>query len=254
MLRALTRVTPSRRLPLTTMARSSSTHSVSVEKGNNITLTPKGAHTASLIFMHGLGDTAYGWADTIAHIGQRLPHLKCILPTAPTQPVTLNMGASMPSWYDIQSLSDRAGDPCRGIDDSRARIQKLLQAEVDAGVPLSRIVVGGFSQGGAMSLYTGFQMESPLAGILVLSGYLPNRPGFEFNEANKNVPLLMCHGEDDPVVRLDWAKKSIDSLKELKVANFEFKVYPDMEHSASMEEIDAVEEWLKKLLPPLSSV
>ncbi|RHY30101.1 hypothetical protein DYB32_004611 [Aphanomyces invadans] len=125
--------------------------------------------------MHGLGDTAHGWADSILHIAQRLPHLKCVLPTAPTQPVTLNMGMAMPSWYDIRSLTDREGDPCSGIDASRERIENIIQAEIDGGISPSRIVLGGFSQGGAMSLYTGYQLDKALGGILVLSGYLPNQ-------------------------------------------------------------------------------
>ncbi|KAF0746956.1 hypothetical protein AaE_007927 [Aphanomyces astaci] len=231
-----------------------STHAAGVDDASTITFTPKAPHTASLIFMHGLGDTAYGWADSIQHIAQRLPHLKCVLPTAPTQPVTLNMGASMPSWYDIRSLTDRAGDPCTGIDSSRERIEKIIQGEIDGGIPPSRIVLGGFSQGGAMSLYTGYQLDKALAGILVLSGYLPNQEGFHANEVTKDVPLLMCHGEDDTVVRLDWAKRSLDVLKASHaVTTADFKVYPDMEHSACLDELDAIEKWLKKRLPHVAS-
>ncbi|KAG9400976.1 acyl-protein thioesterase [Aphanomyces cochlioides] len=258
-----------RRVPAKSiMSRASSTHAISVDDSRNITLKPKGSHTASLIFIHGLGDTAYGWVDSVAHISQTLPHLKCILPTgisvcfwfrvltwfflvAKTQPVSLNMGMPMPSWYDIQSLSDREGDPCSGIEESRSRVQKLIQDEVDAGIPLSRIVLGGFSQGGAMSLYTGYQMTQPLGGVLVLSGYLPNQAGFHAEEASKNVPLLMCHGEDDNVVRLEWAKKSLEVLKASGVSDTEFKLYPDMPHSACLEELEDVQSWLKKRLPSI---
>ncbi|KAF0730712.1 hypothetical protein Ae201684_011827 [Aphanomyces euteiches] len=241
-----------RRVPAKSiMSRASSTHAISVDDSRNITLKPKGSHTASLIFIHGLGDTAYGWVDSVAHISQTLPHLKCILPTAKTQPVSLNMGMPMPSWYDIQSLSDREGDPCSGIEESQSRVQKIIQDEVDAGIPLSRIVLGGFSQGGAMSLYTGYQMTQPLGGILVLSGYLPNQAGFHAEEASKNVPLLMCHGEDDNVVRLEWAKKSLEVLKASGVSDTELKLYPDMPHSACLEELEDVESWLKKRLPPI---
>ncbi|CAK4098868.1 unnamed protein product [Aphanomyces euteiches] len=183
------------------MSRASSTHAISVDDSRNITLKPKGSHTASLIFIHGLGDTAYGWVDSVAHISQTLPHLKCILPTAKTQPVSLNMGMPMPSWYDIQSLSDREGDPCSGIEESQSRVQKIIQDEVDAGIPLSRIVLGGFSQ--------------------------------------------------DNVVRLEWAKKSLEVLKASGVSDTELKLYPDMPHSACLEELEDVESWLKKRLPPI---
>ncbi|KAH9196261.1 hypothetical protein AeNC1_001780 [Aphanomyces euteiches] len=234
-----------RRVPAKSiMSRASSTHAISVDDSRNITLKPKGSHTASLIFIHGLGDTAYGWVDSVAHISQTLPHLKCILPTAKTQPVSLNMGMPMPSWYDIQSLSDREGDPCSGIEESQSRVQKIIQDEVDAGIPLSRIVLGGFSQGGAMSLYTGYQMTQPLGGILVLSGYLPN-------QAPRRGGIQECPVADDNVVRLEWAKKSLEVLKASGVSDTELKLYPDMPHSACLEELEDVESWLKKRLPPI---
>ncbi|OQR96612.1 acyl-protein thioesterase [Thraustotheca clavata] len=229
---------------------SSKSHSVAVDNADNtITFTPKGDHTSTLIFMHGLGDTAFGWADTIHHLSQSMPHLKCILPTAPTQPVTLNNGMTMPSWYDIQSLTDREGDPCSGIEDSRERILGVINNEIQAGIPASRIVLGGFSQGGAMSLFTGFQMQHALAGVLVLSGYVPKAGFFSVPTALKNVPLLMCHGDCDMVVRLSWAEKSIEKVKEQGVANVEFKVYENLDHGASMEEITKVQKWLEKILP-----
>ncbi len=150
------RATASIRRPCATAAMKgmmnmhSKSHVISVDDSDNtITFTPKECHASSLIFMHGLGDTAFGWADTIHDIIQSqkmLSHVKCILPTAPTQPVTLNRGMSMPSWYDIQSLSDRAEDTCDGIDASRARIVKLIEHEVSMGISTSRIVLGGFSQ------------------------------------------------------------------------------------------------------------
>ncbi|OQR82848.1 acyl-protein thioesterase [Achlya hypogyna] len=241
-------------LPLcrSTMAKPMHTksHVVAVDKADNtITFTPKTGHSASLVFMHGLGDTAFGWADTMQFMSESMPHVKCILPTAQTQPVTLNHGMQCPSWYDIQSLSNRKGDPCTGIEASRDRILQIIEKEIDAGIAPSRIVLGGFSQGGALSLFTGYQMNHALAGILVLSAYVPKADRFAVPEALKEVPLLMCHGDSDMVVQLSWAEMSVGKVKDQGVKNVEFIVYEDLDHGASMEEITKVKTWLQKVLP-----
>ena len=123
------------------------------ERGGLITIAPGDgvAHTATFIGpIHGLGDTNMGWAEIAGqlHMIPSLGHVKFVLPNAPTSPVTLNGGMSMPSWYDISSLDERAGQECAGIEDSRATVDALIEEELAAGIPLSRIVVGGFSQGG----------------------------------------------------------------------------------------------------------
>ncbi|EQC27511.1 hypothetical protein SDRG_14712 [Saprolegnia diclina VS20] len=226
------------------------THVVAVDKASDtITFTPKAQHSASLVFMHGLGDTAYGWADTIQFMSASLPHVKCILPTAPTQPVTLNHGMACPSWYDIQSLTNRKGDPCTGIEASRDRILGLIENEIASGIDASRIVIGGFSQGGAMSLFTGYQMPHALAGVLVLSGYVPKSDTFAVPDALKDVPLLMCHGDSDMVVQLSWAELSVEKVQSQGVKNVEFVVYEDLDHGSSMDEIKKVQAWLAKVLP-----
>ena len=144
-------------------------------RNGQITIEPaEGAvHSASFVGpIHGLGDSNRGWLDVAGMMHQQMPHVKFVLPNAPTSPVTLNGGMAMPSWYDITSLDDRANQPCTGIEESRAVVDALIAAEVAAGIPLDRIVVGGFSQGGAMSLYAGLQYPGRLAGVLVMSGYL----------------------------------------------------------------------------------
>lgn len=107
--------------------------------------------------MHGLGDTSEGWGQQL-RVWQSLDgfqDIKMILPSAPIAPVTLNNGMRMPSWYDIVGLDDRSEERCTGIEESRARINALVDAELAAGIPANKIIIGGFSQGGAMSLYTG---------------------------------------------------------------------------------------------------
>eukprot|EP00656_Telonema_subtile_P045853 TRINITY_DN52120_c0_g1_i1.p1 TRINITY_DN52120_c0_g1~~TRINITY_DN52120_c0_g1_i1.p1 ORF type:complete len:182 (+),score=44.85 TRINITY_DN52120_c0_g1_i1:137-682(+) len=151
-----------------------STHRLDVNQASKtISLIPTAGHSATMFMLHGLGDTAAGWADAAAHFSGSLPHVKFVLPTAPEQPVTLNGGMPMPSWYDICGLDAREQENCEGIEDSRERIVGLIAEEVEAGVQHNRIVLGGFSQGAALSLYAGLQLQKPLAGVLAMSGYMP---------------------------------------------------------------------------------
>ena len=125
-----------------------------VRSATQITITPPNP-TALLIIMHGLGDTADGFFDVANMWSRSLPHVKFILPTAPTTPVTMNMGMAMPSWYDIAGLDERTNEVCEGITESRERIRRILEEENEGGLPYSRMAVSGFSQGGALSLFVG---------------------------------------------------------------------------------------------------
>ena len=154
--------------------------------GETIVLSPRdgSAQSATVVICHGLGDTADGWIDTAEQLASALPYVKFILPTAPRRKVTMNMGMAMPAWYDSAGLDKRSNERCDGIDDSRARLAKLIDDEMLlTGLPRGRIVLAGFSQGGALSLYTGMQLKGgmppePLAGVVLLSGYLPHSSGF----------------------------------------------------------------------------
>ena len=131
-------------------------HEVEV-RDDVVVVEPGVPATAAIIFMHGLGDTAHGWLDVATDVfGPALPHARIVLPTAHTKPVTINGGMPMPSWYDIESLSgDRSRERCAGIDDSRKRVHALIGQQLKAGIAESRIVLAGFSQGGAMSVFVG---------------------------------------------------------------------------------------------------
>ncbi|CAI5720786.1 unnamed protein product [Peronospora destructor] len=215
---------------------------------NNLVLSPENP-TAALVFLHGLGDTGHGWSDAMAVLAKGLPHVKIVLPTASSMPVTLNMGMQMPAWYDIKSLGRVDRDNADGIDASRDRIMTIVEKEVATGIPPSRIVLGGFSQGAALSMFSGYQTKIALGGILAMSGYLPRYNSFQLAPETANVPLLMCHGEQDPVVRFDYGKMSKVKLETAGVKNVEFCSYPDMEHSACMEELDDVTKWLQRVIP-----
>ncbi|KAI1334683.1 Phospholipase/carboxylesterase [Xylariaceae sp. FL0016] len=217
-------------------------------------------HTASVIFIHGLGDTGYGWASAVENWRrrQRLDEVKFVLPHAPRLPITAAEGMPMPGWFDIFALSGkvediRANQDEAGILKTRDYINELIQAEVDAGIPASRIVVGGFSQGGATSLFTSLTAKAKLAGIVALSAWLPLDAKFpDFvkgsEDVNHETPVLMCHGDADPVVPTAFGRMSYEMLKG-QGFDVTMKMYPGMGHSACLEELDEVEAFLQARLP-----
>jgi predicted esterase len=177
-----------------------------------------------------------------------MPYLKFILPTAPTQPVTMNMGMPMASWYDIVGLDERANENCKGIEESRARIEKILQTEHSTtGLPYSRMVLAGFSQGGALSLYTGLQLESSLAGIVVMSGYLAAAKTCQPKQLK--TPIWHGHGTLDPMVQYAMAEKSKERLMSLGVEDYTLESFP-IQHTVSPQELQKVTAFLGKVLPP----
>ncbi|KAG5440241.1 hypothetical protein PCANB_001811 [Pneumocystis canis] len=143
------------------------------------TIIPSRArHTATIIFAHGLGDSGTGWSFLGEEIGNKnsFQHIKWIFPNAPNQPVTINMGLKMPSWYDIFSLNDiNEKEDEEGMLKSVQQLQHFITQEVEQGILSERIIIGGFSQGSVISLLTGLTSERKLGGIIGLSGYLPLR-------------------------------------------------------------------------------
>ena len=127
--------------------------------GKTYTIDPMEDHTASIIFFHGLGDSGAGWLDAMEMLAPALPFAKFILPTAPIMPVTLNFGMSMPAWYDIISLNREGKVDEKGILTSKLVVDEFVEKEIANGIPANRIVVGGFSQGGAISLFGYFFHE-----------------------------------------------------------------------------------------------
>ncbi|KAI1380034.1 Phospholipase/carboxylesterase [Hypoxylon crocopeplum] len=217
-------------------------------------------HTATVIFVHGLGDTGYGWASAVENWRrrQRLDEVKFILPHAPRIPITASSKMLMPGWYDIFALSGRTDDirrdqDERGILQSRDYFSGLIQAEIDSGIPSDRIVLGGFSQGGAVSLFAGLTAKFKLAGIVALSSYLPLDTKFadflDENGHNRHTPILMCHGDEDGVVPTDFGRMSYENLKS-QGFDVTMKLYQGMGHSACPEELDEVEAFLRARLPP----
>ena len=198
--------------------------------------------TASVIWLHGLGADGFDFLSIVPQLN--LPQdlsVRFIFPHAPTMPVTMNGGFVMPAWYDLYSLKvdnpDTNPQDAEGIKKSAAQIKQLIAQENARGIPNERIMLVGFSQGGAMTLYTGLTMDKPLAGLIALSCYLPLHTTIatELNPASKATPIMMAHGRQDPVVLYEYGKESAKLLEELgyQVGWFE---YP-MEHSVCPDEI-----------------
>lgn len=230
------------------------THPVVTRSQGTITVAPPAGtpHTALVILMHGLGDTANGFEDVATLWHGQLPHVKFVLPTAPTVPVTLNGGMPMPAWYDIVSLTeDRADQPVAGIQDSRRRIQGLLEDEHAQGMSFSRMALAGFSQGGAMSIFAGLQMPAgkELAGLVSMSGYLAGASDFTLSEGCKSTPVLHCHGTADPMVQFHLAEKTKAAITGMGHKAYTLRPFRGMVHTVAIEELNACCEFLRTHLP-----
>nr|ABI52780.1 lysophospholipase [Argas monolakensis] len=199
--------------------------------------------------MHGLGDTGLGWSPILEAI--RLPHVKYICPTAPTIPVTLNGGMPMPAWFDLFSLNPNGPEDESGIKSATEAIHKLVIEEEKLGIPANRIVLGGFSMGGALALYSGLKFSRPLAGILGLSCWLPLFKEFPGTAAaNQETPILLCHGDADDLVPLRWGSLTSEFLKSF-VKSVDMKQYRGMGHSSCDEEMRDIATFLESRLPPV---
>jgi phospholipase/carboxylesterase len=204
---------------------------------------------ASVILLHGLGDDGRGWSDIVRSLPlPRGAAIRFVFPHAPVMPVTINNGMRMRAWYDIKAANLNERADLAGVRASQAILEGLVANEVTRGITARRIVVAGFSQGGAIALYAGLRCRERLAGIVALSTYLIDGAGLaaEASEANRDVPIFMAHGLHDPVVQLAWAEASRDALAAQGYA-VEWHAYP-MEHSATMEEVADLGRFLARVL------
>jgi phospholipase/carboxylesterase len=204
---------------------------------------------STIIILHGLGASATDFVPVARELDLgSLGDVRFVFPFAPVRPVTINGNMPMPAWYDIlgADLVRREDEP--SLRESAVGLQDLLDREIARGVPASRIVLGGFSQGCAMTLLAGLRTPHRLAGLLGLSGYLPlaATTAAERSDANRDVPVFLAHGRTDPVVPFARGTATRDALVELGYP-VEWHEYP-MQHSVSQEEIADVEAWLLKVL------
>jgi phospholipase/carboxylesterase len=209
---------------------------------------------ASIIWLHGLGADGHDFEPLIPQL-EIVDQLgvRVVLPHAPHRPVTINAGMVMPAWYDIAAADFSHGQDIEGIRASEQQLRALIQHEVTLGIPTVRILLAGFSQGGAIALHTGLRYPEPLAGILALSTYLPLAASLEAERsaANRAIPILMAHGTRDPLVPLQLAEQSREWLQQAGY-HIDWHTYA-MPHAVYPEEIADVKRWLVQRLGPVTT-
>ena len=211
-------------------------------------LQPPQSADASVIWLHGLGADRYDFLPVAEMLQERLPSTRFILPQAPTRPVTINGGWSMPSWYDILAMS-----PARAIDQAQLeasadQVIALIDAERESTIAPERIVLAGFSQGGAVVLHTAFvRYPEVLGGVLALSTYAPTfSDDMHLVDTKRQLPVLCLHGRFDDVVTPDMGRAAHDRLHACGVP-VQWRDYP-MAHEVLPEEIRDIAQWLGQLL------
>ncbi len=203
---------------------------------------------AAVIWMHGLGASGDDFVPVVPELGlPETARVRFVFPHAPIRPVTINMGMEMRAWYDIVSLDFGSRDQDgKGIDESVAHVEALIAAELAAGVAPERIVLAGFSQGGAIALEAASQHEGPLAGIVALSCYLLRPEGIAGNARFSGMKVFVGHGTQDPMVPFAAGEQSQSMLAEAG-AEVVWRSYP-MPHSVVMEEIEDIGGFLREVL------
>lgn len=214
-----------------------------------IEIQPPGSPSASVIWLHGLGADGNDFVPIVPELGLGDDHtVRFVFPNAPQRPVTINGGMRMPAWYDIVGVDIADKQDREGIQASAAQIEALVAREVESGIRPERIVLAGFSQGGAIALHTGLRHDARLAGIMALSTYLPLHDGLaaEASDANRELPIFMAHGSEDPMVPITLGRGSRDHLITAGYS-VDWHEYP-MAHQVCLPEIATIGRWLRERL------
>jgi phospholipase/carboxylesterase len=219
------------------------------ESAESVVLEPATTADAAVIWLHGLGADGYDFVPIVEEL--RLPPsmaVRFIFPHARPRPVTINNGFVMRAWYDITGLGPDRKEDDAGIHESATVVNQYVEQEKARGVESKRIVLAGFSQGGAIALQAALRYPERLGGVMALSTYLPLRDSLtaEASPANRDVPILMCHGLRDQMLPATMGKASRDMLVSLGY-QVEWQSYP-MEHSVCMEEVLDISKWLQARL------
>ncbi len=206
----------------------------------------------AVIWLHGLGADGHDFEPIVPELKlDQSPAVRFIFPHAPKRPVTINGGMEMRAWYDIYFTGDSGAETFKGnqdhIKESAKQLTDLIEHEVASGIPPNHIILAGFSQGGAISLYAGLRYDKPLAGMLALSTYLPMPETLadEGAPANKTIPMFMAHGLQDATIPIAVGKATEEKMTQAG-HNIEWHQYP-MAHSVSTDEIQDISVWLKKI-------
>jgi len=203
--------------------------------------------TAAVIWLHGLGASGHDFEPVVPELG--LPEdtaVRFIFPHAPNLPVTINGGMSMPAWYDIKAMDiDRVVDT-EQLRASADAVAKLVEQQKEKGIPPERIIIAGFSQGGAVAYELGLSYPERFGGVLALSTYFATADTVERSEANADVPISVYHGTFDPMVPESLGVRSVETLKEMGY-DPSYQTFP-MEHSVCLEEIQDIGRFIRRHL------
>ena len=203
----------------------------------------------AIVWLHGLGADGNDFVPIVRELDlSGLPGIRFVFPHANTMPVTINGGYVMRSWYDIVATDLVRREDEAGLRASQLQVEALIAREKARGIPASRIILAGFSQGCAMTLQTGLRHPERLAGMMCLSGYLPlaGVAGAERNEASLSTPIFMAHGVQDPVVPFARAEDSRKVLESLGY-QVEWHAY-QMQHTLCLEEVQDIAKWIRKVV------
>ena len=200
----------------------------------------------SVIWLHGLGADGHDFEPIVPelHLPAELP-LRFVFPHAPVRPVTINGGMAMRAWYDIISLDAEGRADAAGVHASTAILEELIAREQERGIDAEKIVIAGFSMGGAIAINTALQTQKKLAGMMALSTYLPLPSEVDGSIGSRDLPVFMAHGSFDPMLPMQWGQLSAERLTETGFT-IEWHDYP-MAHAVCPEEIRDIREWLLKV-------
>ncbi|MBD3653274.1 dienelactone hydrolase family protein [Kangiella sp.] len=214
-----------------------------------VTVEPTSVHKATVIWLHGLGADGHDFEPIVPEL--KLPAelgVKFVFPHAPVIPVTINGGYQMRAWYDIRNADLSQREDEAGVRQSAEQVEQLIKHEIEQGIPADRIILAGFSQGGAVTLHLATRLNQKLAGIVALSTYLtiPDKLADEKSDANLDTTIFMAHGQQDPVVPMQRGQFSAKVLEEngFKV---QWSDYP-MPHAVCLEEIQALGRYIEEVL------
>ena len=221
-------------------------------KIDGIEILPEKTANASIIWLHGLGASGDDFIPITKELN--LPNhlnIRFIFPHAPIKPITINNGARMRAWYDIKDFKELAidqEDSHEGLIDSKIIIDNLINREISLGINAEKIVLAGFSQGGALALHAGLRFKFKLAGIICLSGYLPWHHLLmqEKVKINTSTPIFMGHGEFDQIIPMNFSRNSYNFLHQLGY-NISWHSYL-MQHTVIIQEIIDIDNFCKKIL------
>jgi len=212
-----------------------------------VEIEPKQAANASVIWLHGLGANGHDFAGVVPMIALSSEHqVRYVFPHAPEINVTINNGYRMPAWYDILAMTLECKIDMSGLMSSVEQVQHLIQREIDRGIDSKRIIVAGFSQGGAVAYQSALTFTKPLAGLMVMSSYFATAKTIKLDKNNLTLPIHIYHGSADPVVA---ESLGLDAMKHLASFGFQPQYHRYLaEHSVTPQQINDISQHIQQFL------